>query len=269
MSAASRPRGPLSTSAHRRVDAACLLFEALWRAGQRPSLMKFLGEATGAERSLLLRELLVLDTHYRRCQGEAPAAEDYLIDFPHDTRLLRELFSPSGQVPTTAPERTIARTEGPGGHPAPFIQPPGYQILFELGRGGMGVVYKAWQVDLKRFVALKMILAGGYSSPEQITRFRTEAEAIARLRHPGIVQVYQVGEHRGLPFCVLEYVDGGTLAAKLRGRPLAPPKAAELIEKVARAVHAMHQCRVMHRDLKPSNVLLTADGAPKITDFGL
>src|SRR5262245_43999319 len=113
MSTSSRPGRPLSSSAQRRVDAACVRFEALWQAGQRPSLAAFLGEAAGAERSLLLRELLLLDVYYRRCQGEAPEIRDYLSDFPHDAGLLRKLFSASEhQLPTTVPERPRARTEG-------------------------------------------------------------------------------------------------------------------------------------------------------------
>jgi WD40 repeat protein len=146
---------------------------------------------------------------------------------------------------------------------------PGYDLLDELGRGGMGVVYKARQIGLGRIVALKMILSGGYAAAGELARFKTEAEAIARLHHPGIVQVYEVGEHEGKPFFSLEFCAGGGLDRLLGGNPLSPAKAADLAEQVARAIHAAHQARVIHRDLKPANVLLTADGTPKITDFGL
>jgi tetratricopeptide (TPR) repeat protein len=145
----------------------------------------------------------------------------------------------------------------------------GYEVLGELGRGGMGVVYKAWQVRLERLVALKMILSGGHAGGEDLARFRTEAEAVARLQHPNVVQIYEVGEQDGLPFLALEFVDGGSLEKKLGGTPLPPPEAARLLETLARAVEAAHQRGVVHRDLKPANVLLTADGTPKITDFGL
>jgi eukaryotic-like serine/threonine-protein kinase len=145
---------------------------------------------------------------------------------------------------------------------------PGYQILAELGEGGMGVVYKALQLALKRIVALKMIRAGR-DSRALLARARIEAEAVARLQHPNIVQVYEVGEHEGKPFFSLEFCSGGSLDRQLNGTPWPPIEAAQLVETLARAMHASHQALVIHRDLKPSNVLLTADGAPKITDFGL
>jgi WD40 repeat protein len=145
----------------------------------------------------------------------------------------------------------------------------GYELLDELGRGGMGVVYKARQIGLGRIVALKMILAGGHAGPVEHARFKTEAEAIARLHHPGIVQVYEVGEHFGKPYFSLEFCEGGGLDRMLAGSPLPPRTAAELAEVMARAMHVAHQAHVVHRDLKPANVLLTVDGKPKITDFGL
>jgi WD40 repeat protein/tRNA A-37 threonylcarbamoyl transferase component Bud32 len=146
---------------------------------------------------------------------------------------------------------------------------PGYEILGELGRGGMGVVYKAKHSKLGRIVALKMILAGGHAGEADLARFRTEAESLARLQHPNIVQVYEVGDHEGKPFFSLEFCAGGALDKKLGGTPLPPKEAARLVETLARAMHAAHQANVIHRDLKPANVLLLADGTPKITDFGL
>ncbi len=145
----------------------------------------------------------------------------------------------------------------------------GYDILDLLGCGGMGVVYKALHVSLKRHVALKMTLDGMLSDPTQLDRFRFEAEAIARLQHPNIVQIYEVGEHEGKPYLSLEFVDGGSLQQKLAGTPLPANEAARLIEILARATHVAHQHAVIHLDLKPGNVLLTSDGIPKITDFGL
>src|ERR1700676_2114449 len=122
---------------------------------------------------------------------------------------------------------------------------------------------------LDRLVGLKMILAGGLSGSAERERFRTEAEAIARLQHPNIVQVYEVGEHEGMPFFSLEFCPGGSLDGKLDGTPLPPLEAARLVQTLASAVQAAHDKSVIHRDLKPANVLLGEDGTPKITDFGL
>jgi hypothetical protein len=146
---------------------------------------------------------------------------------------------------------------------------PGYEILGELGRGGMGVVYQARQVKLDRVVALKLILYGEHAGRDEVARFRTEAEAIARLQHPNIVQVYETGTHDGCPFFSLEYCPGGSLEKKLAGTPLPPQEAAALVRDLAGAMQAAHDAKVIHRDLKPANVLLTADGTPKVTDFGL
>jgi serine/threonine-protein kinase len=146
---------------------------------------------------------------------------------------------------------------------------PGYEIVAELGRGGMGVVYRARHLALKREVALKVILAGGHAGEREGARFRTEAEAAAQLSHPNIVQVHEVGEAGGVLFCAQELVGGGSLARRLAGTPQPPRQVAALVETLARAVHAAHQRGVIHRDLKPDNVLLAEDGAPKVADFGL
>ena len=174
-----------------------------------------------------------------------------------------------------------------GRRPVPPPVLPSYELLEELGRGSMGVVYKARQTALKRLVALKVIVSGVWAGPDEVARFRAEAEAVAQLQHPNIVQIYEVGEHEGRPFFTLEYVEGGTLARHLCGKPLAPSTAAELARTLALAIHAAHQRGIVHRDLKPGNVLLAACGLalapardeasakphatliPKIADFGL
>ncbi|HYV36192.1 MAG TPA: serine/threonine-protein kinase, partial [Gemmataceae bacterium] len=152
---------------------------------------------------------------------------------------------------------------------APLHTIPGYEFLEKLGQGGMGVVFKARQTGLNRVVALKMILASYSDNPQELARFQIEAEALASLQHPNIVQVYDVGAYEGSPFFAMEFVDGASLDRRLDGKPMAPREAARLIEMLARAMHAAHQRGIIHRDLKPVNVLLTHGGTPKIVDFGL
>src|SRR6185312_7671323 len=130
---------------------------------------------------------------------------------------------------------------------AVLVAVPGYQVLDILGRGGMGIVYKALQRDLKRIVALKMIRGGDQAGPVELARFQTEVEAAARLQHPNIVQVYDVGWHNGMPYCALEYVEGGSLHQRLAGDPQPPAEAARLVEVLARAISFAHQRGVIHR----------------------
>jgi tetratricopeptide (TPR) repeat protein len=161
-------------------------------------------------------------------------------------------------------------SDGPGLEPAKVLpNSAGYEIRSELGRGGMGVVYQAWHVPLKRIVALKVIAAGRLAGAESLRRFRAEAEAAARLQHPYIVQIHEVGKADGVPFYSMEYVSGGSLDQRMRRTPYSFREAAEIVEKLAAAVQSAHAAGIVHRDLKPSNVLLTVDGQPKITDFGL
>jgi serine/threonine-protein kinase len=167
---------------------------------------------------------------------------------------------------------TIAPASAP---PMPLLAPantptiPGYEILGELGRGGMGVVYKARDKRLGRLVALKLILAGVGAGEEDRVRFQREAEALASFQHPNIVQVHEVGQANGMPFCVLEFLSGGTLLGRLTREPVSARGAATLAEAMARGMHHAHERGIIHRDLKPSNVLLADDGTPKIGDFGL
>jgi eukaryotic-like serine/threonine-protein kinase len=146
------------------------------------------------------------------------------------------------------------------------LQIPGYEILGQLGVGGMGIVYKARQVALNRVVALKMSRGGGLVNAEELARFKAEGEAVARLHHPNIIQIYEVGQWNGCPYFSLEYAEGGSLASILRGMPQQPRLAAEVVEALARAIHFAHQQGIIHRDLKPANVLLSGEGRAFASD---
>jgi serine/threonine-protein kinase len=144
-----------------------------------------------------------------------------------------------------------------------------YTIERVLGRGGMGIVYKAFQTKLGRPVALKMILTGSHASEQVLSRFIAEAKAVAHLQHPNIVQIFEVGEHDNLPFFSLEYVNGPPLDKKLDGKPIPPEQSARWMIDICTAMQYAHDNGVLHRDLKPANVLSTKDGILKVSDFGL
>jgi serine/threonine-protein kinase len=245
--------GLLSLSAERRVDDVCNRFEKALQAGQAVSIKDFLGAVEGAERSALTQELLRLEVEYRLRKGERPSASEYRERFPEHASLVG-YWSSAGQAVRAA---------------APWPQLADYEIVAELGRGGMGVVYHARQKSLNRSVALKMIRGDAWGDAGAIARFQAEARTIARLRHPQIVGVHEVGAHNGAPFFTLEYIDGGNLHQRLKGPPLSDKEAAELVVLLARALHHAHGAGIVHRDLKPANILLTTDGMPKVADFGL
>lgn len=195
------------------------------------------------------------------CNGDTglrAAVEDLLHFDDAPTQLDRLLVSPI--------DHDARRLREPGPRP-PKI--PGYDILAELGRGGMGVVYKARHLALGRTVALKMLLPGALATASQIERFRAEAATLARLSLPNVVPVYDIGECDGTPFFTMEYIEGPSLAQTLTGHPRDVTASTRLVETLARAMASVHESGIVHRDLKPANILLAGDDTPKITDFGV
>jgi predicted Ser/Thr protein kinase len=235
-----------------------------WRRGERPTVEDYLARYPALRADAhAVQALIVSEFLLREELGEAPVVEQLLQRFPQYAAGLRQLV----QLPTRAPATVVAPHE-----PLPaaeWVAVAGYDVLGRLGKGGMGVVYKARQLSLDRLVALKMIRYAEDAGPEEHERFRSEAQAVARLQHPHIVQVHEVGECQGLPYFSMEFCHGGSLADHLDGTPWEPQRAARLVEALARAMQAAHGAGIVHRDLKPANVLLTVDGMPKVTDFGL
>ena len=264
-----------------------------WRDGERPRVEDYLA----AEPSLCGDESAVLDLLFRELalreeHGEDPEVEELVGRFPEYGPRIRQQYAVHlalhSRLPS--PRDATGKTEMPGpgadepartvlapgqaglgarGNAESSAGIPGYELLGELGRGGMGVVYKARQIHLNRVVALKMILSGSHAGSAERERFLAEAEAVARVQHPNLVQIYDIGAFEGRPFFSLEYVDGPTLSDTIGGKPRSPHDAAHMVETLARAVQAVHQAGIIHRDLKPQNVLITSKGVPKITDFGL
>jgi WD40 repeat protein len=225
-------------------------------------------------------ELIYGEFLLREEQGERPELDEYRRRFPqYADRLAQqvEFHRALGRPSQVMSLGTTAQILGETGSPKavrrqiPVVWPvlPGHLVEGELGRGGMGVVYRARQAGTNRTVAVKMLLVGSLAGAAEAARFRVEIEAAGRLLHPNIVQVFEVGEEAGRPYFTMEFVEAGTLAARLNGTPWPSDRAAELTETLAHAVHHAHSRGIVHRDLKPANVLLNVEGIAKIADFGL
>lgn len=261
------------------------------RAGETCTAEEYLGthpdlaSSTDAAVELIYTEFVV-----RQELGQDPSATEFAERFPALREPLQQVFQIHAAMVEHDRKDLSTPRLGPDRELAPFLNTEGtpFEIIEMIGRGGMGVVYKARQRSLDRLVAVKMISAGRHASAEERRRFRREAEAIARLQHPRIVQIYDVGEHEGRPYLVLEYLPGGSLADQLKGKPQPAVAAARLVADLAEGMEFAHQRGIIHRDLKPANVLLSgtwddastdqsdsflalhaAEATPKITDFGL
>jgi serine/threonine protein kinase len=280
------------------------LFEDGWRPEQSlEDIEPHLPSSDDPLRPAVLRELTVRDLNLRLIHGLPARAEDYLTRFPElwlDRQAVRELLRTEfDQRHVTEPDLDLQEYQDRfpewaselAGLLCRLPVVPGYEVLEKIGHGGSGVVYKARQTNLKRLVALKLLPGGALSDPHQRKRFHVETEAVARLQHPNVVQVYNGGDHEGLRYLVLEYCPGGTLADHLNGTPWPSEPAARLVETLAHAVQHAHEHGIIHRDLKPANVLMSVEwrvasgekktgssslatrhlplATPKIADFGL
>lgn len=260
----------LQTDVAARIDPICQQFKAAWWRGDTPRIDDFLVRAHDTDRESLRAELERLRAELEVAHPSQRYPEPLDGSKPRcaavgDSGVKHVGDSDTDPIKTTP---AIGNADQQGfGSPARLFGD--YELLEEINRGGMGVVYKARQARLNRFVAVKMILSGQFADADEVRRFHNEAEAAAGLDHPGIVPVFESGETEGRHFFSMGFVEGRSLAALLAAGPMSARHAAELLAHVADAVHYAHQRGVIHRDLKPGNILLDRDGHPRVADFGL
>ena len=267
------PSESLSQNVDGPAARLCQEFDAAWRAGEQPKLEIFIGLLPDVDRFALLRDLLRIDLQFRRRANESPSLSEYRSRFPNDVLAIEAAFREAPTILGQPPlDSQSTRLEEAGVTEDPLSVPPaipGYQILDALPSGGMGIVYRARQVESDRIVALKMIRSGIHADPQEIARFRLESEAIASLTHAHVIPIYDWGEWNGMPYLSMEFAEKGSLAERLEHGPLPLDEASDLLEKLSLATQFIHERGIIHRDLKPANILLTQDGTPKLADFGL
>jgi tetratricopeptide (TPR) repeat protein len=256
----------LTLRLERQVNAACRRFEAAWRAGARPRLEDFLADCPDAARTALFAELLALELDYRGGAGEAPTAEEYRARFPGHEALIDDAFGTAAQSTVRSPAGGGAAAAGP-----PVV--PGYEVLDQLGQGGMGAVWRGRDRRLRRDVALKVMKAALAGHPHLERRFLEEAQVASQLAHPAIPPVHELGTlPDGRPYIAMKLVQGRTLAELLEARSGPAddlPRLLGAFEQVCQALAYAHARGVIHRDLKPSNVMVGAFGEVQVMDWGL
>jgi eukaryotic-like serine/threonine-protein kinase len=269
----------------RAIHRVCNQFEALWGTSSAVSIEQLLEKNPTLEREALLCALIRAELEILGEAGASLRIEEYRLRFPQEAAVDRAFQLEDqieGEVPPHSPSAEVLRltrarsldvtplVPRTDGIHAPFPNQLGpYEILHEIARGGMGIVYRARHVDLQRHVALKVILAGHMASNVELARFRHETRAIAALDHPGVVPIYDVGESAGYQYFAMPLIEGANLADLIADRPLPPREAATLVAKIAEAIEFAHRQGIIHRDLKPRNILLDHQGQPRVTDFGL